>query len=60
MHSSTLPYIFFMNLHYFVKICFHLDIKEILSKSNYIDHDFLYKSNKRVKNPRGVNTFYRH
>ena len=58
-----LLYIFLINWHYFVEICFHSDIIEffvIFFSQTFIDHDSIYKSNKRSEQLRGWIVFYRH
>lgn len=47
MQSLILLYIFLINWHYFVEICFHIDIKEVFFFA-YLLFD-IYKSNEMGK-----------
>lgn len=67
MQTLILHYIFLIYLTLVCKNQFSLwhersffFCKFLSKRPNYIDRDFIYKSNKRAKHPRGVNTFYRH
>ena len=60
MQTRILHYIFLFNWHYSVEICFHFDVKEgffvnfVVEKADLYWLWLIYKSNKRIKHPRGL------